>query len=204
MFEFKSNRIANDTPTDHAKADCSLNDEMEPPIIIHKVRQSRAERQSKMLEDLPPIVSSRKEQHILLYFVNVLFTFALSFQNVLLVFTNNEQVKGYFSIGMLIGTILISFITTSQLCKDKWKIFNIYVLLDNIFLAEVASAFGFVGLLMVIYGGYWYQMIVMISFPIEIIFFVGNFRILMLHVNWSRWRIILYKLVLLADSAAFF
>ena len=42
------------------------------------------------------------------------------------------------------------------------------------------------------------------AFPIEIIFFVGNFRIMMLTVKWSKWKVILYKLVLLADSAVFF
>jgi hypothetical protein len=79
-----------------------------------------------------------------------------------------------------------------------------YFLLDNIFLTEVAGCYGFVGFLLVIYTGKWYQAATMICFPIEILFFVGNFRMLMLTVNWSKWRIILYKLVLLADSAVFF
>jgi hypothetical protein len=42
------------------------------------------------------------------------------------------------------------------------------------------------------------------AFPIEIIFFVGNFRIMMLSVKWSKWRVILFKLVLLADSTVIF
>jgi hypothetical protein len=78
------------------------------------------------------------------------------------------------------------------------------VLLDNIFLTQVASCFGFIGFLLLINEGYWYQAITMMAFPLEIIFFVGNFRILMLLVKWSKWRIILFKLVLLADSAVFF
>ena len=44
----------------------------------------------------------------------------------------------------------------------------------------------------------------MIAFPLEMVFFVGNFRVMMLLVKWSKWRVILYKLILLADSAVFF
>ena len=76
--------------------------------------------------------------------------------------------------------------------------------MDDIFLTEVASCFGFIGFLLLIYDGYWYQIITMLAFPLEIIFFVGNFRIMMLEVRWSKWRVILFKLVLLADSAVFF
>ena len=108
------------------------------------------------------------------------------------------------SIAVTLSTIFISLLSTYYLCQDKWKIINLYMLLDNIFLTQVASSFGFVGFLLVIYGGYWHQVITMMAFPLEIIFFVGNFRIMMLHVKWSKWRIILYKLVLLADSAVFF
>lgn len=44
----------------------------------------------------------------------------------------------------------------------------------------------------------------MMAFPLEIVFFVGNFRIMLLNVRWSKWRVILFKLILLADSAVFF
>jgi hypothetical protein len=108
------------------------------------------------------------------------------------------------SISILIVTICVSMITTYNLCKDKWKVFNLYLLLDNIFLTQVGSSFGFVGFLLVLYQGNWYQMITMMAFPIEILFFVGNFRIMMLSVKWSKWKVILFKLVLLADSAVFF
>ena len=76
--------------------------------------------------------------------------------------------------------------------------------MDNIFLTQVASTFGFIGFLLVIYYGDWFQVVTMVAFPIEIIFFVGNFRVMMLYVRWSKWRVILYKLILLADSALFF
>jgi hypothetical protein len=131
-------------------------------------------------------------------------SFCISFQNILLVFTEDELMKGYMSIAITISTITVSLFTTYLLCKDKIKILNLYVLLDNIFLTQVASSFGFIGFLLVIFNGYWYQVITMMAFPVEIIFFVGNFRVMMLHVKWSKWRVILYKLVLLADSAVFF
>lgn len=149
-------------------------------------------------------ISSRQEQHLLLYVLNLLLTFCISFQNIPLVFTSNEENKGYMSISILVVTICISSITTYSLCRDKWKIFNLYVLLDNIFLAQVASSFGFIGFLLVIYNKHWYQLITMMAYPIEILFFVGNFRIMMLMVKWSKWKVILFKLVLLADSAVFF
>lgn len=150
------------------------------------------------------MISSRQEQHIVLYILNLMLTFCISFQNIPLVFTSNEINKAYMSIGILLVTIAVSLFTTYKLCQDYWKIFNLYVLLDNIFLAQVASSFGFVGFLLVIYTQDWYQVFTMAAFPLEIIFFVGNFRILMLHVKWSKWKVILFKLILLADSAVFF
>lgn len=139
-----------------------------------------------------------------MYFLYLIVTFCISFQNIILVFTSNELSKGYMSIVIALSTVCISLLSTYNLCKNKWKIFNLYVLLDNIFLTQVASCFGFIGFLLLIYDDYWYQVITMLAFPLEIIFFVGNFRILMLQVKWSKWRIILFKLVLLADSAVFF
>lgn len=108
------------------------------------------------------------------------------------------------SIGVVIATITISLLSTCLLTKDTYKIFNLYFLLDHIFLTQLASALGFVGFLMVISHGYWYQYVTMIAFPIEIIFYAGNFRVLMLHVKWSKWRVLLFKTVLLGDSAVFF
>ena len=139
-----------------------------------------------------------------MYLLNLALSFVISFQNIFLVFTNNELTKGYLSIVLIIATILITLTTTYSLSRDFWKIFNLYALLDNIFLTQVASSFGFIGFLLVIYTGNWYEVISMIAFPLEMIFFVGNFRIMMLYVNWSKWRVILFKLVLLADSALFF
>lgn len=101
-------------------------------------------------------------------------------------------------------TIIITTITTYSLCRDFWKVFNLYILLDNIFLTQVASSFGFIGFLLVLYDGHWYQIISMLAFPVEILFYVGNFRIMMLMVKWSKWRVILFKLIMLADSAVFF
>ena len=102
-----------------------------------------------------------------MYFINLLTSFCLSFQNVLLVFTRNEQNKGIMSIVVMLCIILVSVITTLSLTKDKWKIFNLYILLDNIFLVQVASAFGFVGFVLVIYTpGNLMQLITMIAFPV--------------------------------------
>lgn len=112
-------------------------------------------------------ITSRKEQHSFMYFINLLTSFCLSFQNVLLVFTRNEQNKGIMSIVVMLCIILVSVITTLSLTKDKWKIFNLYILLDNIFLVQVASAFGFVGFVLVIYTpGNLMQLITMIAFPV--------------------------------------
>lgn len=131
-------------------------------------------------------------------------SFSISFQNIVLVFTNDELAKGYMSIAIMLVTIIITTFTTYSLCKDFWKVFNLYILLDNIFLTQVASSFGFIGFLLVLYEGHWYQVISMLAFPVEILFYVGNFRIMMLTVKWSKWRVILFKLIMLADSAVFF
>ena len=149
-------------------------------------------------------VSSRSEQNLLLFLFNVVLSFVISFQNIIMVFTNDELIKGYMSMAILGSTIVITLVTTYSLCRDPWKVFNLYVLLDNIFLTQVASAFGFIGFLLVIYTENWYEVVSMVAFPLEMVFFVGNFRVMMLLVKWSKWRVILFKLILLADSALFF
>ena len=102
-----------------------------------------------------------------MYFINLLISFCLSFQNVVLVFTTDEDKKGYMSITIMLCTIVVSVITTLSLTSNKWKIINLYMLLDNIFLVEVASAFGFIGFVMVIYTpGNLMQLITMIAFPV--------------------------------------
>lgn len=64
-------------------------------------------------------------------------------------------------------TIAVSILTTLSLTKDKYKIINLYLLLDNIFLVEVASAFGFIGFIMVLYNpGSIMQIITMLAFPV--------------------------------------
>ena len=141
---------------------------------------------------------------MVVYFINLALALTISFQNIFLVFTSDELQKAYMSAGMIVGTITVSLLTTYGLTKEAMRSLHLYVLLDNMFLMQVASSFGFVGFLLVVYKGYWYQVISMIAFPLEIIFFVGNFRVLLAHVRWSRWRLILYKLALLADATLFF
>jgi hypothetical protein len=147
---------------------------------------------------------SRLEQNLVLFLFNVVLSFVVSFQNIFMVFTNDELIKGYLSMAILACTLVITLVTTRSLCTDAWKVFNLYVLLDNIFLTQVASSFGFIGFLLVIYTGNWFEVVSMVAFPLEMVFFVGNFRVMMLLVKWSKWRVILYKLILLADSALFF
>lgn len=118
------------------------------------------------LKDEKEDIGSRQEQNILLYFLNVIMSFSISFQNIIFVFTNDELAKGYMSIAIMIITIIITTITTYSLSRDFWKVFNLYILLDNIFLTQVASSFGFIGFLLVLYDGHWYQVISMLAFPV--------------------------------------
>jgi hypothetical protein len=74
--------------------------------------------------------------------------------------------KGYMSIAIVLSTAFISLFTTYLLCKDKFKILNLYILMDNIFLTQVASSFGFIGFLLVIYNGDWFQVVTMVAFPV--------------------------------------
>jgi hypothetical protein len=61
--------------------------------------------------------------------------------------------KGFMSIGITAVTIFVCVLTTAITVRDRWEALNLYILLDNIFLAQVASGIGFVGLLLVIYNG---------------------------------------------------
>jgi len=108
------------------------------------------------------------------------------------------------SIAVMIGMISVSLISTYHMRPDLGKVLQMYTLVDNIFLMQIVSSFGFIGFLMVISDGKWYHIVSMIAFPLEIIFFIGNFRVLLLYVRWTKLQMVIYKIILMAGAVLFF
>lgn len=94
--------------------------------------------------------------------------------------------------------------TSCYLATDKWELFNLYVLIDNMLLVSIAASIGFVSFNQFRSDGQWYFYLVAVSFPFDFLLLVGNFRVLMVKGEWTKWRIILYKFTLLVCCIMFF
>lgn len=136
---------------------------------------------------------------------NMLAIFLSCFQNGVMIYAPSDYLD---EIGYLFGAVLIFdvFIClyTSCYLADKWEFFNLYVLVDNILLVCIAASIGFVSFNEFRSNGEWYFDLVTIAFPLDFFLLIGNFRVLMVKGEWSKWRIILYKFTLLVCCILFF
>ena len=61
----------------------------------------------------------------------------------------------------------------------------------------IAAIIGFFAVWDFLNKGTWYHLCYAISFPIWVTYMVGTLRVMIAYCNWSRWEIILYKLLVL-------
>ena len=138
--------------------------------------------------------------------VNILVVLASCFQNGYLIYAPESHTN---EIGIVFGLImvidLITCIGTScYLVSSKWEMIQLYLLIDNILLVAVAASIGFVSFNDFRSQNTWYFNLVTIAFPLDFFLLVGNFRVLMVKGEWSKWKIILYKCTLLICCIMFF
>lgn len=53
-------------------------------------------------------------------------------------------------------------------------------------------------------SGLWYQTAYAVCFPFWIVTYSGSLRVIIAYMNWERWQVILYKLVVLLCGLIFF
>lgn len=81
------------------------------------------------------------------------------------------------------------------------KLVQLYILLDNTFLMEVASV--------ITYTFLNYKKDIrfstgaLICYPILLFFLVGNFRVMLLYSRWNKPQVIIYKLIKIIGSTYF-
>jgi hypothetical protein len=76
--------------------------------------------------------------------------------------------------------------------------------LDNILLVYVAALIGFICFSNFRSDGSWHYDAIAITFPIDFFLIIGNYRVMLVKAEWSKWKIILYKGALLVCCIMFF
>lgn len=138
--------------------------------------------------------------------LNILVVLASCFQNGYLIYAPESHTN---EIGIVFGLIMVIDIitcigTSCYLVSSKWEMMQLYLLIDNILLVAVAASIGFVSFNDFRSQNTWYFDLVTIAFPLDFFLLVGNFRVLMVKGEWSKWKIILYKCTLLICCIMFF
>jgi hypothetical protein len=136
---------------------------------------------------------------------NMLAILLSCFQNGFIIYAPQDMmdgVGGTFGI-IMVFDIIVCFCSSCYLV-DKWEFFNLYFLIDNILLVCIAASIGFVSFNEFRSNGEWYFKLVTVAFPVDFFLLAGNFRVLMVKGEWSKWRIILYKFTLLICCILFF
>lgn len=82
--------------------------------------------------------------------------------------------------------------------------FQLYFLLDNMLLVYVAAVIGFISFSNFRSDGAWLYTAIAITFPVDFFLLIGNYRVMLVRAEWSKWKIILSKANLLVCCIMFF
>lgn len=149
--------------------------------------------------------TQRKTQNTVLYFINLSI---LIIESIIQAFSmldasvNTEQKAVLMFIFVILG--LISSIVSNLLIINWREVLKMYLLLDSTIPVVIAASIGFFAIYNFSSTGEWYQILYSIAYPIWIVYLGGSLRVMIKHVKWSRWEIVLYKLVLLFSGLILF
>ena len=140
----------------------------------------------------------RLPQNKIFYFLNLMFPIWVSVVNatVFLDIGKNSERKGILIVIASVGGLLTAVI--SNLFMTTWKeVVKLYLILDSVVPVLIAAGIGFFAVWDFLNKGTWYHLCYAISFPLWIVYMVGTLRVMIAYCNWSRWEIVLYKLLVL-------
>ena len=130
----------------------------------------------------------RKEQNVILYFINLSWPAILSCLNAytLLKFGVNSELKGILMITLAFTGLLAAII--SSLLLAPWKeVLKLYFQTDSLVPILIASIIAFNSFLDFVTTGAWYEQCYAIAFPIWVIYNAGILRVMLVYCNWSKW-----------------
>lgn len=96
---------------------------------------------------------------------------------------------------------------TYKICKN-WKVLlRLYFMVDKVLLAALLEYIGVMSFILIFlpYTPLYILYYALTGlYPIVWFLYIGNFRVLIIYCNWSKWQVIAYKMTLLIGSTSYF
>ena len=135
----------------------------------------------------------------------MLATLLLSFQNYVFFMFANDSIK----IAVGVPSVVIAFIIEGVICckltDSKWETFQLFILLDNIFIALVAALLGFIGMILLLFGSSMNALfgVLIAILCISFICLTGTYRVMLGKAKFPRYQVISMKITLILGSLAY-
>lgn len=103
--------------------------------------------------------------------------------------------------------LIVLPLTTYKMCQNWSVLLRLFFMVDKVLLAAILEYIGVMTFIMIfipytpIYLLY-YMLIVF--YPIIWLLYIGNFRVLIIYCDWSKWQVLAYKMTLLIGSTSYF
>jgi len=102
-------------------------------------------------------------------------------------------------VNVIIALPTFFYITTLK------NIFQLFSLIDTIMVVTFAASIAFVNLILLFdKTDDWYWTMIEASFSISLVFYSTMVRVLLVHLDWSKWSLIVFKVHILINSMMFF
>lgn len=86
-----------------------------------------------------------------------------------------------------------------------WReVLKLYLLLDSSVPVVIAATIGFFAISNFASTNKWFQVMSAVAFPIWVTYLGGSMRVMIAYVKWTKWELILYKIVLIFSGLIFF
>lgn len=145
----------------------------------------------------------RKDQNLCLFWCCIISIYFLSYINFPIFFGVDIVVLAIIGIAIVIFTHVVFIWNGCLLVQSKMEFFHYMFLLDPIFVGLCAAVVGLVGILLIIMPPEGYVLALAFLMAIDLVFFTGNWRMILAYCRYSRWQVIVSKISLLFGCFAY-
>ncbi len=136
-----------------------------------------------------------------MFLANIILLTVIFYSNLYYFFSwQGRSSKGIWNL-FLSGYALLVLISTVVWLGSIRQVFRILIILDNFAVVYVITVVGFYGMMAILDNGHWSYLSIKIGFVIQSLSISILFKVMILHMKWSKARIIIYKLCLISNSS---
>jgi len=112
---------------------------------------------------------------------------------------NDLNLRSFAMIGLCFSGLIVSLISNRQMASWK-EILILYFHVDSILPVFITAFIAFYSLMKFFTFTRWQTKVFLAVYPVWTIYLIGNLRIMLLYAKWNRWKVVLYKLVIVASG----